>query len=34
MTKMVELGGQQMRSGFYLKTEQRSDCVGSQVGWL
>jgi len=21
-------------SGFYLKTEQRSDCVGSQVGWL
>ena len=19
---------------FYLKTEQRSDCVGSQVGWL
>jgi len=24
----------QMRSGFYLKTEQRSDCVGNQVGWL
>jgi len=20
--------------GFYLKIEQRSDCVGSQVGWL
>jgi len=25
---------QQMRSRFYLKTEQRSDCVGSQIGWL
>jgi len=36
MTKiqMVELGWQQMRSGFYLKTEQRWDCVDSQVGWL
>jgi len=34
MTKiqMAELGLQQLRSGFYLKTEQRSDCVGSQVG--
>jgi len=28
------IGWQQMRSGFYLKTEQRSDCAGSQVGWL
>ena len=28
---MVELGWQQMRSGFYLKTEQISDCVGSIV---
>jgi len=31
MTKiqMVEL-----RNGFYLKTEPRSDSVGSQAGWL
>ena len=32
--QMVELGWQQMRNGFHLKTEQRSGCVGSQVGWL
>jgi len=32
--QMAELGWQKTRSEFYLKTEQRSDCVGSQVGWL
>jgi len=32
--RVVELGWQETRSEFYLKTEQRYDYVGSQVGWL
>jgi len=27
-------GRARVTTGFYLKTEQRSDCVGSPVGWL
>ena len=31
---MANLGKQQMRSELCIYTEQRSDCVGSQIGWL
>jgi len=34
MRKMVELVSEWIRSGFYMFTEQKSDFVGSQDGWL